>query len=164
MYKSKRLYLSISIHEMKMKIKLCIYLSNIILLSFGAFISKFIRCNIYAGCVMFPFVISWYLHVLLQFAGKQSVDIHGPLVVWLSLADDIMAGKRALHFVFKVADRGETMKFYREILGMKVTSDLVTGFATICVLMYHMWDFAFIVSNYITWGKVIRHEWIETRW
>ncbi|XP_046832505.1 glyoxalase domain-containing protein 4 isoform X1 [Vespa crabro] len=27
---------------------------------------------------------------------------------------------RALHFVFKIAERKETMKFYREILGMKV--------------------------------------------
>ncbi|EDO47433.1 predicted protein [Nematostella vectensis] len=31
-----------------------------------------------------------------------------------------MASKRALHFVFKVANRTETAKFYREILGMKV--------------------------------------------
>lgn len=30
-----------------------------------------------------------------------------------------MAG-RALHFVFKVADRTKTIKFYRELLGMKV--------------------------------------------
>lgn len=27
---------------------------------------------------------------------------------------------RALHWVFKVADRTQTAKFYREILGMKV--------------------------------------------
>lgn len=30
-----------------------------------------------------------------------------------------MAG-RALHFVFKVAERTKTMQFYRELLGMKV--------------------------------------------
>ena len=32
-----------------------------------------------------------------------------------------MASGRALHFVFKVADRTATAKFYREILGMKVS-------------------------------------------
>lgn len=31
-----------------------------------------------------------------------------------------MVTGRALHFVFKVADRTLTAKFYREILGMKV--------------------------------------------
>jgi catechol 2,3-dioxygenase-like lactoylglutathione lyase family enzyme len=34
-----------------------------------------------------------------------------------------MISGRALHFVFKVADRTLTSKFYREILGMKVTND-----------------------------------------
>jgi catechol-2,3-dioxygenase len=33
-----------------------------------------------------------------------------------------MVSGRALHFVFKVADRALTAKFYREILGMKVTA------------------------------------------
>ena len=33
-----------------------------------------------------------------------------------------MISGRALHFVFKVADRALTAKFYREILGMKVTT------------------------------------------
>ena len=32
-----------------------------------------------------------------------------------------MSLRRALHFVFKIANRNETMKFYREILGMKVS-------------------------------------------
>lgn len=32
-----------------------------------------------------------------------------------------MINGRALHFVFKVADRTLTAKFYREILGMKVS-------------------------------------------
>lgn len=32
-----------------------------------------------------------------------------------------MVTGRALHFVFKIADRGLTAKFYREILGMKVS-------------------------------------------
>lgn len=27
---------------------------------------------------------------------------------------------RALHYVFKIPDRKETMRFYREVLGMKV--------------------------------------------
>lgn len=31
-----------------------------------------------------------------------------------------MISGRALHFVFKVADRTLTAKFYREVLGMKV--------------------------------------------
>ena len=31
-----------------------------------------------------------------------------------------MATRRCLHFVFKVADRTATARFYREILGMKV--------------------------------------------
>lgn len=31
-----------------------------------------------------------------------------------------MVRGRALHFVFKVADRTLTAKFYREVLGMKV--------------------------------------------
>lgn len=31
-----------------------------------------------------------------------------------------MSGRRALHFVFKIGDRIQTMKFFREILGMKV--------------------------------------------
>lgn len=31
-----------------------------------------------------------------------------------------MSGKRTLHFVYKITDRTKTIKFYREILGMKV--------------------------------------------
>ncbi|XP_078491926.1 glyoxalase domain-containing protein 4-like [Ciona intestinalis] len=31
-----------------------------------------------------------------------------------------MSGRRTLHFVFKIGDRNKTIKFYREILGMKV--------------------------------------------
>ncbi|GAB6033723.1 hypothetical protein CHUAL_013836 [Chamberlinius hualienensis] len=31
-----------------------------------------------------------------------------------------MASKRALHFVFKIGDRAKTIKFYKEVLGMKV--------------------------------------------
>lgn len=30
---------------------------------------------------------------------------------------------RALHFVFKIGERKNTMKFYREVLGMKVIFD-----------------------------------------
>ena len=36
-----------------------------------------------------------------------------------------MATKRALHFVFKVADRTSTASFYREILGMKVSGVVI---------------------------------------
>jgi catechol 2,3-dioxygenase-like lactoylglutathione lyase family enzyme len=31
-----------------------------------------------------------------------------------------MSGRRALHFVFKVGNRTETIKFYKDVLGMKV--------------------------------------------
>ena len=31
-----------------------------------------------------------------------------------------MSGRRALHFVFKVGDRTETIRFYKDVLGMKV--------------------------------------------
>ncbi|XP_015282899.1 PREDICTED: glyoxalase domain-containing protein 4 [Gekko japonicus] len=31
-----------------------------------------------------------------------------------------MGARRALHFVFKVADRAQTVRFYREVLGMRV--------------------------------------------
>ena len=34
-----------------------------------------------------------------------------------------MASRRALHFVFKVADRTATAAFYRETLGMKVSTE-----------------------------------------
>ena len=33
-----------------------------------------------------------------------------------------MSGRRALHFVFKVGNRTETIKFYKDVLGMQVTS------------------------------------------
>lgn len=32
-----------------------------------------------------------------------------------------MAARRALHFVFKVGDRGRTARFYRDLLGMRVS-------------------------------------------
>lgn len=32
-----------------------------------------------------------------------------------------MGVRRALHFVFKVADRAQTIRFYREVLGMRVS-------------------------------------------
>lgn len=37
------------------------------------------------------------------------------------------ASRRALHFVFKVADRTSTAAFYRDVLGMKVTTDSQIG-------------------------------------
>lgn len=33
-----------------------------------------------------------------------------------------MSGRRALHFVFKVGDRTETIRFFKSVLGMKVFS------------------------------------------
>lgn len=35
-------------------------------------------------------------------------------------ANKMAAPRRALHFVFKVADRTSTAVFYRDVLGMKV--------------------------------------------
>lgn len=32
-----------------------------------------------------------------------------------------MKARRALHFVFKVGDRAETARFYRDVLGMRVS-------------------------------------------
>lgn len=32
-----------------------------------------------------------------------------------------MSARRALHFVFKVGDRPATIKFYKDVLGMKVS-------------------------------------------
>uniref|UniRef100_A0A8C6X0J4 Glyoxalase domain-containing protein 4 n=1 Tax=Naja naja TaxID=35670 RepID=A0A8C6X0J4_NAJNA len=32
-----------------------------------------------------------------------------------------MKARRALHFVFKVGDRAQTIRFYRELLGMRVS-------------------------------------------
>lgn len=41
-----------------------------------------------------------------------------------------MAG-RALHFVFKIAERTKSIKFYRELLGMKVRSFVPQFFSPI---------------------------------
>lgn len=35
---------------------------------------------------------------------------------------------RALHFVFKVADRAATARFYRDLLGMKVNFNMCNFF------------------------------------
>ncbi|KAG8587587.1 hypothetical protein GDO81_005713 [Engystomops pustulosus] len=32
----------------------------------------------------------------------------------------VMGGRRALHYVLKVADRPQTARFFRDVLGMKV--------------------------------------------
>ena len=58
-----------------------------------------------------------------------------------------MALRRALHFVFKIGNRNETIKFYREILGMKVRdiSHCVSHFGAsfrACLWMTH---FALII-------------------
>ena len=34
-------------------------------------------------------------------------------------------GGRALHWVFKVGDRGKTIDFYRNVLGMKVRENAI---------------------------------------
>jgi len=38
-----------------------------------------------------------------------------------------MSGRRALHFVFKIGDRNQTIKFYKDVLGMKVLVDTKNG-------------------------------------
>lgn len=38
-----------------------------------------------------------------------------------------MAGRRALHFVFKVGDRARTARFFRELLGMSVSASAGRG-------------------------------------
>lgn len=67
-----------------------------------------------------------------------------------------MAG-RALHFVFKVADRTKTIKFYRELLGMKVNTVLVQIYSVILPVRGHLspggvstYDFYFF--------QILRHE------
>ncbi|KAI5717406.1 hypothetical protein M8J77_005339 [Diaphorina citri] len=51
-------------------------------------------------------------------------DMKGPQALQVTFAlsepSTMVNGGRALHFVFKVADRTATIKFYRDILGMKV--------------------------------------------
>ena len=47
-----------------------------------------------------------------------------------------VASRRALHFVFKVADRTSTASFYRQILGMKVRKTLSRYF-TACTVAKH---------------------------
>lgn len=44
-----------------------------------------------------------------------------------------MSLRRALHFVFKIGNRNETVKFYREILGMKVGIIDVVSFSVLTV-------------------------------
>ncbi len=39
------------------------------------------------------------------------------------------SSRRALHYVFKVADRASTAMFYRDILGMKVPTYLPTYYS-----------------------------------
>lgn len=39
---------------------------------------------------------------------------------WAGVALVVMATRRALHFVFKVGNRFQTARFYRDVLGMKV--------------------------------------------
>ena len=50
-------------------------------------------------------------------AGRRPLTSHACTA---KLAEN-MAARRALHFVFKVADRTATATFYRETLGMKVS-------------------------------------------
>jgi len=58
-----------------------------------------------------------------------------------------MVAGRALHFVFKIPDRGLTAKFYREILGMKVIIDFF--FFLVC--------HAINLLDYVSL-QVLRHE------
>ena len=55
--------------------------------------------------------------------GKEVVLLHDCLIINTHSRRaelEEMALRRALHFVFKIGNRNETIKFYREILGMKV--------------------------------------------
>ena len=52
--------------------------------------------------------------------GVGLVDAHACHMYCRAIARN-MAARRALHFVFKVADRTATAAFYRETLGMKVS-------------------------------------------
>ena len=54
---------------------------------------------------------------------------------WSHARGGEMATRRALHFVFKVADRTATAAFYRETLGMKVSS--INGVSMKICLMYN---------------------------
>ncbi|XP_076002231.1 glyoxalase domain-containing protein 4 [Genypterus blacodes] len=52
---------------------------------------------------------------IIQEAQSNPASLHS-----CNLSSLIMALRRALHFVFKVGDRGKTATFYRDVLGMKV--------------------------------------------
>ena len=52
---------------------------------------------------------------------------------------------RALHFVFKVADRAATARFYRDLLGMKVNFNMCNFF-----FFAKYWE----VSNYTNYAKL----------
>lgn len=54
--------------------------------------------------------------------GVGLVDAHA-LSALVTCTGGKMASRRALHFVFKVADRTATAAFYRETLGMKVSTE-----------------------------------------
>lgn len=60
-----------------------------------------------------------------------------------------MISGRALHFVFKIPERKLTMKFYRDILGMKVISYL-NNFQAIFFINY--------CNLYFFSAQVLRHE------
>ena len=48
------------------------------------------------------------------------LDILFPIIPGSTVICNKMSLRRALHFVFKIGNRNETVKFYRDILGMKV--------------------------------------------
>lgn len=63
-----------------------------------------------------------------------------------------MATGRALHFVFKIPDRALTVKFYREILGMKVMVSICQIFS----FFFH--NFVSITRYRFVSTQVLRHE------
>jgi hypothetical protein len=50
---------------------------------------------------------------------SRAEELRNELSVSYCIGTKMISG-RALHFVFKIADRTLTAKFYREVLGMKV--------------------------------------------
>ncbi|CAG0898109.1 unnamed protein product [Darwinula stevensoni] len=67
-----------------------------------------------------------------------------------------MAGRRALHFVFKVGDRTKTAHFYRNILGMKVVLSLAVK--DLLETVQQLQNFVFSSSVFPSFLQVLRHE------
>ena len=42
------------------------------------------------------------------------------VILWLTVFNDVMSCRRAIHFVLKIGKRNEAVGFYKNVLGMKV--------------------------------------------